>query len=134
MRFNAFRECGEKQKNGVAFSIGQAAFSIRRWGTRESEKKIAELRRALFGAFSGDPDYFPELIANWLADYGVAGWVGVLDDETELPLEYSPRVAREVFLNESYWLKLNMDLFQAAQDYELFLEDLAVEDCEEIKK
>jgi hypothetical protein len=134
MRFNAFRESKEKQLNGVAVPFGDATFYIRRWGTRESELFIADLRRELFGPFSDLPEYTPELIAYWLAEYGVAGWDGVLDEDSEGELKYSKVLARKIFTDESYWLELNAQLFKEAQNYEHFLGEIAKEDSEAIKK
>ena len=134
MRFSAFREDREKQLNGVAIPIGVATFFVRRWGTYESEKFLIDLRRELFGPFSDQQEYFPEIIANWLAEYGVTGWDGVYDEDSDQPLKYSPQLARKIFLDPAYWLELNMQLFKEAQNYENYLEGIAREDSEDIKK
>ena len=134
MRFSAFRENKEKQLNGVAVPFGTATFYIRRWGTRESEIFLCDLRRELFGPFNDLPEYTPEIVANWLAEYGVVGWDGVLDEDTEQPLAYSKKLARKIFLDEAYWLELNAQLFKEAQNYEHYLDEIAREDSEAIKK
>ncbi len=134
MRFSAFREDREKQLNGVAIPFGDATFFVRRWGTRESEIFLADLRRELFGPFNDLPEYAPEIIANWLAEYGVVGWEGVIDDDTGQELKYSKQVARKIFLDEAYWLELNAQVFAESQKYERYLEAIAKEDSEAIKK
>jgi hypothetical protein len=134
MRFSAFRESREKQLNGVAVPLGMATFYIRRWGTKDSELFLVKLRREMYGAFNDDPEYFPEIVANWLAEYGVVGWEGVMDEDTEKPLRYTAKLARQIFLDEAYWLELNAHLFNAAKNYENYLEDIAGEDSEAIKK
>jgi len=118
MRFSAFQENIELQKGGARIQINDARFTIKRWGTKESELFLVRLRRELYGAFSGDPEYLPELIAHWLANYAVIGWEGVYSNDNDELFPYSPRAARQVLLDPSNWLKLNMDLFNAAQNYE----------------
>lgn len=133
MQLSAFKECVKKKNGGFGFELGTATFTLRRWGTKESEKFLVSLRRELYGAFSDSPEYFPEVVAHWLAGYGVMDWVGVLqDDGTEIP--HTEAAARQVFLDEGYWLSLNMELFTASQKFENFLEDIAKEDAEDLKK
>lgn len=134
MRFSAFRENKEKQLNGVAVPFGTATFYIRRWGTRESEIFLSDLRRELFGPFNDLPEYTPEIIANWLAEYGVVGWDGVVDEDTGGELKYSKQIGRKIFLDESYWLELNSQLFREANNYENYLDEIAKEDSKAIKK
>jgi hypothetical protein len=134
MQFGAFRECPIKQRDGVAVPFGTATFFIRRWGTKESEKFLVKLKREIFGPFSEEPEHFPELVANWLANYGVVGWTGIYNDEGTELIPYSERMAREIFLDPAFWYDMNMKLFGLCQSYEHFLVDIAKEDGESIKK
>lgn len=137
MQLSAYREDTDKQKNGAAIPRGAAVFFVRRWGTIESERFLQKIKREVFGPFvPADEDYFPALLAHWLAEYGVSGWVGdFMDDYGKvMPLPYDKISARRIFLDESYWLSLNADLFAACQNYENYLHDIAEEDAESIKK
>lgn len=137
MQLSAYREDTERQNNGAAVSIGAAVFFVRRWGTHESECFLQKIKREVFGPFvPADEDYFPALLSHWLAEYGIAGWTGVFmdDDGKESPLPYDKIAARRIFLDKSYWLSLNAELFAAAQNYEHYLHEIAVEDAESIKK
>lgn len=134
MQFGAFRESLEKQELGAPFKKGEATIFVKRWGTRESEKYLADLRRELFSPFSKDQNYFPELLAHWLAGYGVTGWEGIYDDSGSELLPFSPTIARQSFLDEGVRLSLNFEIFEFCQNYENYLEDIAREDEEEIKK
>jgi len=133
MQLSAFKECVKKQNGGFPFPLGTATYTLRRWGTKESERFLVSLRRELYGAFSDSPEYFPEVIAHWLAGYGVMDWEGVMQDDGEL-IPHTEAAARQVFLDQSYWLSLNMELFAAAQKFDNFLEDIAKEDAEDLKK
>lgn len=134
MQFGAWRESLDMQEKGAPFRKGGATIYVRRWGTRESDAYIADLRRELFGPFQRDAGYFPELLAHWLAGYGVTGWDGVFDDEGKEQLAFSAATSRQTFLDDSVRISLNLELFEFCQNYENYLEDLAREDEEEIKK
>jgi hypothetical protein len=135
MRFSAFRENCEKQKDGAPVEIGVASFFIRRWGTKESDAALSRIRRELFGPFlSNDEQYFPELLANWLAEYGVVNWSGVYDEDADAEIAYTKRLARQIFLDPAYWLELNIKLYTQANNYENYLDKIAEEDAETIKK
>lgn len=135
MRFSAFKEDLQKQKKGAAIPIGLAVFYCKRWGTKESEEFLAKLRRELYGPFiSNSDEYFPELLAWWLAEYAITGWEGVFQEENEQLLKHSKDNARLIFLDRSYWLHLNMEIFKESQNYERYLEEIAKEDLEELKK
>jgi hypothetical protein len=135
MRFSAFRENVQKQRDGAAIPIGLAVFYCRRWGTRESDQFLIKLRRELYGPFVSNADeYFPELLAHWLAEYGVVNWEKVYQEDEDEFLKYSKKTARQLFLDESYWLELNMRLFKECQNYENYLDEMVKEDTEQIKK
>lgn len=135
MRFSTFKENVQKQRNGAAIPIGLAVFYCKRWGTKESDQFLADLRRELHGPFiSNSEEYFPELLAYWLAEYAIVGWKGVFEEDEDKELLYSKEKARSIFLDESYFLELNMRLFREAQNYEHYLDEIAKEDSEELKK
>jgi len=135
MRFSAFKEDLQKQKNGAAIPIGVAVFYCKRWGTKESEEFLAKLRREIYGPFIANSDeYFPELLAWWLAEYAITGWEGIFQEGGDALLKYNKDTARQIFLDPSYWLQLNAELFRESQNYERYLEEMAKEDLEELKK
>jgi hypothetical protein len=137
MQLSAYREDTDKQKNGAAIPMGAAVFFVRRWGTIESESFLQKIKREVFGPFvPADEDYFPAILSHWLAEYGVTGWTGVFmdDDGKAMPLPYDKISARRIFLDRSYWLSLNAELFAACQNYENYLHEIAEEDAESIKK
>lgn len=135
MRFSAFKENVQKQRDGAAIPIGMAVFYCKRWGTRESDAFMVKLRRELYGPFvANSEEYFPELLGYWFAEYAITGWKNVFEEEKETLLNYSKDNARSIFLDESYWLSLNMELFKQCQNYENYLDEIVQEDSEEIKK
>ena len=128
-----FREDTEKQKGGAPVYIGDATFYLRRWGTPESQRVLKDLRRSLFGPHHKSQESDESLLlAHWLADYGCVSWEGVESDGGDL--KYSAKAARGVFLNEEYFLSLNVELFLNAQKFENYLYDEATEEVEELKK
>lgn len=134
MQLSDFREDEIKQRQGTPIYIGSATFYVRRWGTPEAIDKRKELMHALFGPLHKRTEMDDaELLAHWLADYGVVGWEGVKDENGEL-VEYSQDTARSVFLDEGMYLSLNEHLFIEASKFENYLFDQAVESAEEIKK
>lgn len=128
-----FREDGEKQSEGSPCYLGDHTFIVRRLGTRESNKCMKELRQAIFGPLHKFEDGDNELLlANWLAEFGVTNWD--LTDEYGAEIKYSKSTARELFLDESYFMSLNAELIDFAARYQHFLYDAAEQDIEEIKK
>lgn len=163
MKLSMFRESSEKQLKGVPAYVGDAVFYLKRWGTPESDDFIKALRKKLFGPLHKDQTGDDRLLmAEWLIEYGVIGWDGVLqeaateDDEYEWyeffykfkerfgrqkidkpnvkELTYSKSAARNVFSNPEYYLSLNSILISAAMNFENYLYDDALEDLEAIKK
>lgn len=135
MRLSAFRENVQKQRGGAAIPIGVAVFYCKRWGTKESDEFIANLKRELYGPFTSNSEqYFPELLAHWFAEYAITGWDNVYQEDKDELLKYSKQKARIIFLDDSYWLSLNTILFNQACNYENYLDEIAKEDSEEIKK
>lgn len=163
MKLSAFREDPKKQREGIPIFVGDAVFYCRRWGTPESQEFLKSLRKSLFGPFhqnqQGDENV---LIAHWLAEYGVTGWDGVLqesadedqqyewyeffhkakalfgkkklDKPTVTELIYSPSAARNIFTNPEYFLSLNTAIFAGASNFENYLYDEASDNLEAIKK
>lgn len=163
MKLSAFREDEKKQKSGVPIFVGDAVFYCRRWGTPESQEVLKNLRKSLFGPFHqnqhGDDNL---LIAHWLAEYGVIGWDGVLQESADeeqqyewyeffhrvkclfgrkkldkpkvAELPYSINAARNIFTNPEYFLSLNTAIFTGASNFENYLYDEAGEILEAIKK
>lgn len=164
MKLSAYREDAHKQNNGVPIFIGDGVFYLKRWGTPESEDFIKELKKKLFGPLhkdqTGDSN---KLLAEWLIEYGVVGWDGVLTEEAdedeeyewyeffhkfrnlfgtknkiEKPklreLKYSKETARAVFSNPEYYLSLNSEILKGCTNFENYLYDDASEDLEAIKK
>lgn len=163
MKLSAFREDPKKQKGGAPIFIGDGVFYVRRWGTPESQDFLKQLRKNLFGPLhkdqTGDENL---LVAEWLIEYGVTGWDGVLqesadDDQqykwyeffhqwrsvfgkrkiekpevSELP--YSKAAARNIFGNPEYYISLNNLILSGAMNFENYLYDDAAEDLEAIKK
>lgn len=163
MKLSAYRESKEKQLKGVPVFVGDSVFYLKRWGTKESQEFVRELKKKLFGPFhkdsAGDENI---LISEWLIEYGCVGWEGVLqenadeEDETKWyfffdkmrdffgkkkitkpevkELQYSKERARNIFSNEEYFMSLNAVLFTAATNFENYLYDDADADAEQIKK
>lgn len=163
MKLSAYREDSDKQAKGVPIYIGDAVFYCRRWGTPESQSFIKDLRKKLFGPLhkdqQGDEN---KLIAEWLIEYGITGWDGVLEEtateeqeyqwyeffhkfksmfgrqKIDKPsvkeLTYSKAAARNIFSNPEYYLSLNSLLLSGSMNFENYLYDDADEDLEAIKK
>lgn len=129
-----FREDLDKQKNGSPIYLGDYTFWVRRWGTPDAIKERKELSQKLFGPLH---KYEPEddhlLLAHWLAEFGVTGWEGVKDDDGK-EVKHSKKRAREIFLDEQYWLSLNDQLFREANRFENYLHDEREASTEETKK
>jgi len=138
MQFGAYRESLELQEKGTPFRAeGWAdgtAIYVKRWGTKESEKHISEIRMVVDGPYGARESFFPDIVAHWLAGYGVTGWEGVYDDDGVTLLPFTKETARQVFLDDGHKLNLNMMLYGHAINGENYYEELARRDSEEIKK
>lgn len=153
MLLSQFKEDSEKQQNGTPIYIGDATFFGRRFGTPESKKVLKELRDKLFGPLhkwtEQDDDI---LLGHWLTEYGIVNWLNV-EFESEVSLwqkflrfvkrdkskkieilPYSKKAAKEIFLDEEYFLSLNNLLIRDLNNFENFLYDAAEEDIEALKK
>lgn len=110
-------------------------FMVARAGTKLYREQIKEISDKLYGPFPNpsnvDDD---EIIANWLAEYGVISWENLVDDETDEPEPYSKSFARMLFLNKSYWLSLNKVLITHAFNFENYLTDEENKDIDSLKK
>lgn len=134
MTLALYREDSHKQRDGAPVYIGRAVFYVRRWGTPESLKARRDLMRALYGPLHrGTEANDAEILAHWLAEYGVTGWDDLQDENGE-EVAYSEEAARAIFLDESYWLSLNDLLLRAALNFENYLYDEQEASTEEIKK
>lgn len=134
MNLSDYRESLSLHEKGAPIAVGSATFYVRRLGTSKANKKIKELKLALWGPFSAhDEQDANELFAHLLTEWLVTGWEGVSGEDNE-PLAYSQASARKVFLNPEYWLSLNTILINAANYYENFLHEQAEEDTEALKK
>lgn len=163
MKLSAYREDLARQAAGVPIYIGDGVFYVRRWGTPESQEVIKQLRKKLFGPLhkdqTGDENL---LISEWLIEYGVVNWDGVLQESAgedqefkwyeffqqfrnllgrqkiDKPdvseLKYSKHAARNVFSNPEYFMSLNSLILSGAMNFENYLYDDAAEDLEAIKK
>lgn len=139
MHLSLFQEDPSKQRDGSPVCYpspsGEITFYLRRWGTKESEKIVKQIRRELFGPLHRHTESDQnEIYAHWLVEYGIANWKGLRDDKTDIDIEYTKDNARSLFLDKSYWLSLNQLLIEAALNFEHYLFDDAQEVIETIKK
>ena len=134
MKLSEYQESINLQKSGAPISVGDAVFYVRRLGTPECAAFAKKLRAELFGPFhkyKAEDDSL--LTAHLLTEYLVTGWSGVKnEDDTELA--YTEQAARSVFLNQEYWLSLNLTLLNAAGIFENYLYEQLGEDVEALKK
>lgn len=131
-----FREDKDKQENGSPCYVGDMTLYIKRNGTPESKKQMADIRETLYGLHP-NPKELDEwrIWAHWLAEHGVVDWEIMEEtDEGEKPLEFSRRAARDVFLNDEYRHSLVPHLANFCLNYENYLFDQAQEDAEAVKK
>lgn len=134
MNLADYRESLSMHEKGAPVAVGSATFYSKRLGTSKANKKIKELKLALWGPFANhDEQDANELFAHLLAEYLITGWDNVYTEEGE-PLLYSKENARKIFLNPEYWLSLNTILINAANYFENFLHEQAEEDAEALKK
>lgn len=132
MRLSDFKEDPAKQESGSPYYVGDGCFYVKRINTTEYTKQIEDIKKELYG-FAPKGMNSNLILAYWLAEYGITGWEGVLDEEDN-ELRYSKVNARKVFLNPAYFLGLNSLLIQHASNYANYLHDELAEDLEEIKK
>lgn len=133
MPLNDYKEDTKKQEKGSPcyIDVSGAYVNVQRAHTPIYNKQIEAIKLELYGFDHGDIDH-NEVIANWLAEYGVTGWGGLLHEGEEL--KFNKRNARLVFKNEAYYLSLNQKLANHAINYSNYLYDLIEEDIENIKK
>jgi hypothetical protein len=130
-----YREDPEKQKNGTPIYFGDTVFYVRRWGIPDSIAVQKQLQEYLFGPLhKWTPNDDSLLVAHWLADYGVADWVGVRESPDSPEIPYSKTAARQIFLNNEFFLSLNNDLWMDAKNFNNYLYDAAEDDLEVLKK
>ena len=139
MQLSFYKEDIYKQGDGTPIHIksqsGTITFYVRRWGTKQSEKALKDIRRALFGPLHKHSEEDALLVqAHWLVEYGVAKWESLIDDDTGKEIPYSKEASRELFTDESYFLSLNSQLIQDAMIFEHYLFEEVEEVIEAIKK
>lgn len=132
MLLSHYREDPEKQLGGSPIYVGDATFFVKRWGTKESQEQLKEIRRALFGPFHKAQEGDDNLVfAEWLC-WAVTNWENVNTEDGEY--KFSAKNARALFRDEHYFLSLNAELITSAMRFENYLFDEAAEDEEELKK
>ncbi len=130
-----FAEDLGKHVEGSPCYINQMCFYVRRSGTKESNETLKEISLKIYGPFPKPGEINEsEIVANWLAEYGVVGWDDVTNDEDGELIPYDKAFCRQLFLSEKYWLSLNQVLFAHAANFENYLHDQAYEDGENLKK
>ena len=132
MRLDLFKESKDKQESGSPCYLDDGYFNVLRLHTPEYNKQIEDIKKLEYGFAPKDIDT-NLVIATWLAEYGVTGWDGVLDEDDN-ELRFTRKNARKVFLNPAYYLSLNALLIQHASDYANYLFDDVNEDIESVKK
>lgn len=129
-----YREDMSRWAEGSPIHLNEMCFYVRRWGTPESQEKLRDIRKSLFGPFHKQQDSDEdEVLAEWLAEYGVTGWENVVKEDGK-ELKHSKKSARGVFCNPEFYYSLNRILFNGALNFENYLHQEASEDEEEIKK
>jgi len=135
MSLDLFREDLSKHEQGSPCYVRDMTFYVARIGTKQAQAEILDIKEKLYGLFPKPKDVNEnEVLANWLAYHGVMNWEGVIDDDGQEEMAYSESFARQLFLNESYWLSLNQILIAHATNFENYLNDSAYEDAEELGK
>lgn len=125
----------KKQSSGSPCYIYDMTFYVKRFGTKESNRELKEIKESLYGLFPkpGDIDE-DDVFSHWLAEYGVVGWDNVRDEEDGDPIPFSRSHCRSLFRNEEYWQSLNKALLNHCINFENYLHDQAYEDAKELKK
>jgi len=131
MKLELYAEDLDKHSGGSPCYLEGACFYVQRAGTKDFNKQIEEIKKELYGFAPKDIDN-DKITAFWLAEYGVTGWEGVENEDSEL--EFSRENARAVFLNPAYYRSLNAYLINHAADYSKYLFDEVSEDIEATKK
>lgn len=135
MSLDFYLEDYEKQSSGSPCYAMDMMFLVRRYGSKSSKMQMEEIKEKLYGPYPNPKDVDDnEIIANWLAFYGVAGWEGVRADEDGELIEYSPASAIQLILTKGYWQSLDTVLFVHANNHENYLALKAEGEAEEIKK
>ena len=135
MNINEYKEDLDKQEKGspcyFSDNEGSGYIDVKRVGTAQYKKEIEQIKKSLYSF--NDQDMDTDLIlANWLVEYGVTGWDGVLDDKEEL--QYSKKTAKKILLNPAYFRTLNQLLINHGTDYQNYLHDAANDDVEAINQ
>ncbi len=136
MILSDYQEDEKRQNNGVRVKIDDAVFTIKRFGTKESDVFMANLRKKKYNPYAvisdGEKQHLEnEVFGEWLAKYAVVDWDGVYDETGELP--YSKAAAWDIFTNPEYFLSLNNALISRAVDVRNFLHINADDDIDAIK-
>lgn len=139
MRLSDYAEDLSKHGEGspiyIKSSHGDITFYVTRFGGGECDKNIKNIKQSLFGPFHKLSDVDVNLVyAHWLVEFGVTKWENLIDDDTKKQVKYSKQKARDLFLNEEYFLSLNHKLIAAAMDFENYLYDQAEEVIDNVKK
>ncbi len=136
MILSDYQEDEKRQNNGVRVKIDDAVFTIKRFGTKESDVFMANLRKKKYNPYAvisdGEKQHLEnEVFGEWLAKYAVTDWDGVYGEAGELP--YSKAAAWDIFTNPEYFLSLNNALISRAVDVRNFLHVNADDDIDAIK-
>lgn len=132
MNLSLYKEDTQKQERGSPCFLHDATFDVIRAGTPLYYSQIETIKKELYGFAPKEIDN-GLVIGTWLAEHGVTGWEGLVDDNDE-DLRFSRSNARKIFLNPEYFLSLNALLIDHAYKYQSYLYDEAQEDIEQIKK
>ncbi len=100
-----FKECCNAHEQGVNIypNDGDGYFKLRRLGTPQTAREIEQIRLSKHGLFSGDDETtHMEIMAEWLSEFGVTGWGGINDPETDNEIPFSRSACRQVFSNPAY--------------------------------
>ncbi len=135
MSLDLYKEDLIKHVDGSPCYAAQMTFYVVRFGTKKAQTQINEIKEKLYGMFPNPNEIDEsEVIANWIAYYGVVGWDDVTDDDSGEKMEYTKAFARQLFLNKAYWLSLNQVIITHALNFENYLSDEMQRDTEQIKK
>lgn len=144
MSLAEFREDGNRWAEGSPIHINEMTFYVRRWGTPESQEKLRDIRKRLFGPFHKQQDSDDDIVmGEWLTEYGVTGWENVYEERSSAlkaigfkpkEVRYSKKNARGIFCNPEFFYSLNRLLYANAANFENYLYQEAEEDTEELKK
>ncbi len=136
MNLNNYQEDEKRQLSGAKVEIDGAMFTVKRFGTRESDIFMADLRKKKYNPYAvisdGEKQHLEnEIFGEWLAKYAVIDWSNVFNGDEELP--YSKAAAYDIFTNPEYFLSLNNALISRAVDIKNFIHYKADEDIDAIK-